>query len=645
MFVQPHPNLAKPLRLRKLLLKNRIMSAPNMLTRTIDGKPDEYYVRYLEHKARGGAAIVTLGEANVCDGGNHAPGMVTSFENMAIFAEMAQAIHEHGAVASVELTHGGMHVHPAYNSDPKLLLSPSGGAGMQGAKTRAMTASDMEYVAQSYADTAEYYIKAGFDTVLVHLGHGWLISQFLSPIHNRRNDEYGGSLGNRMRFPLYVLQTIRRRLGPDRAILGRLSGSENRADGFTPDDMAEFLSHAQEYIDMVEVSADDFAHIFASPYTPWGQNVEFAEVIRKTGKVKIPMFTVGSILDPAQAEALIASGVVDGVSMSRALLADPYLPKKAFEGRADELRPCIRCLNCTESNNSTRHLVCTVNPLIAREARLGFGEPPCKTTAPKRVLIVGGGPAGLQAAITATECGHTVTLAEKSAHLGGMLRFTDTDVRKTDLRRYKQYLVHMAESCGAEILLNTAADDALMERVAPDTIIVATGSRPAIPTFIKGYECACHATEVYLNPDFTATENVVVIGGGLIGLETALHLASLGRRVTVLEMSGTYAADTKGTYRMAVMHDVERLGVEVITNAQAVEITEKGVAYKHTDTNGDLLHANGDTVLYAIGMQSENELYDALCTKAPDVRLVGDALRVGKVDGAIHDGFFAARSL
>jgi len=642
MYTQPFPQLFKPLRLRKLLLKNRIMSAPNMLLRSFGGRPDEYYVNYIEHKARGGAAIVTLGEANVCDGGNHTPGIETTSENRAVFAEMAQAIHEHGAVASVELTHGGMGVNPLCNIDQNRLISPSGGLGAHGAMTRAMTKDDMEIVAQAFADTAEYFINVGFDTVLVHCGHGWLLTQFLSPVINQRTDEYGGSLENRLRFPLYVLKTVRERLGPDRAILTRISGSERRDDGFTPEDMAEFLACAQEYVDMAEVSSEDFAYTFATPYMPWGQNVELAAAIRATGKVSIPLFSVGSILDPTQAEELISNGTLDGVSMSRALIADPYLPKKAAQGRADEIRPCLRCLHCTESDNANRHFVCSVNPLVAHEHRLGFGEEIMPAKVAKKVLIVGGGPAGLQAAITTCERGHSVTLVESSDALGGMLRFTYTDTRKIDLRRFTKYLVRMTERSGAEILLNTALNDALIERVAPDAIIVATGSKPIVPTFIKGYELARHAIDAYLDPTLSIADDVVMVGGGLIGVEAALNLAAQGKKVTVLELADTWAAEARGSSRMGIAKAVAELGVTIITGARVTEIAADGVTY---EKDGVAATVAACTTLYAVGMRADDAAYFDLYAKAPSVILVGDGRRVGKVDGAIQDSFFAALSI
>ena len=642
MYKNLYPNLMKPIKLRNLVVRNRIMSAPNMLFRTIGGRPDEYYVRYLEHKARGGAGIVTLGEANVCDGGNHTPGMETTLENLAVYSEMAQAIQEHGAAASVELTHGGMNAKPQFNKDKDLIMGPCESINpMFGNKIRAMTEADMEYVANGFAETAEYYFKAGFDMVLIHCGHGWLLTQFLSPIINKRTDEYGGSMENRMRFPLYVLKKIRERVGNDKTIAIRASGSERHPEGFTTEDIIGFLAKAQEFVDMAEISTENFKYIFASTYLPWGQNVSLAEEIKKSGRINIPIYTIGSILDPGQAEEIILSGAADGVSMSRALIADPFLPKKAMLGQTEDIRPCLRCLNCTSSDNDSRHFICSVNPLIARETRLGFGDTIVPAKEKKTVLIVGGGPAGMQAAVTASERGHDVTLVESDGALGGTLRFSKTDSIKHDLRRFTEYLTKKTYRSGAKIILNGAVTDELLEKLRPDHIIVATGSEPIIPA-IKGIEKAHHATDIYFNPDFKPGKRVVIIGGGLVGIEAGLHLVGLGSEVSVLEIFDDVARDAKMVTRSGVMSAVEDSGMNVLTSVNVLEVTDSGVIFEKDGVTETL---PADSILYAVGMRPLERTYFELYDKAPFVTIIGDARKAGKVDGAIHGGYFAAMDI
>ncbi len=392
---------------------------------------------------------------------------------------------------------------------------------------------------------------------------------------------------------------------------------------------------------MAEVTSDGMTNMMASTYRPLGLNVAFAEAIKKSGRVHIPIFTIGSILYPGQAEEILASGQADGVSMSRALIADPYWVKKAAEGRSGEITPCLRCLNCTDSDNTGRHFICSVNPLIGREARIGFSDTMSKANFSKKVLIAGGGPAGMQAAITASLRGHEVILCEKSDALGGLLKFADTDSLKHDLRRYKEFLVRRVMDLNIKVLLNTEVTDEIVEKYHPDSIIVATGSKLLVPR-IKGIENAHHATDIYFKPENIKGDNIVIIGGGLVGVEAGLHLRKLGKNVTVLEMLDDYAADAGFCYKAGLMRTVEELGMKVITGAKCREVTDSGVVYKK---DGVEYTAEGDTVFYAVGMKPNDQPYFELYDKAPSVYEIGDCKKIGKIDGAVHSGFFAAMDI
>ena len=634
-----YPHLFAPLEVRGRILKNRIMSAPNMLFQVVDGRPTDQYVGYLEHKAKGGAAIVNLGEVPICDGSTHTPPIKLLDKNLNIFGEMSEAIRSHGALASAELTHGGRNARTWYND--RNLLGPVTEITQYGdvpMLITQMTEKDMDDVAEAYASSAEYCLKAGFDMAHVHAGHSWLFAQFFSPFINTRTDEYGGSFENRMRFPLMCLKRMRERVGNRMLITIRISGSERVEGGFTPEDIAEFLSRAQEYIDLAEITTDGWIYSMPSTYMPWMLNREFIRRIRATGKVRIPMFLLGSIMSAEMAEEIIASGDADGVSLSRALIADPCMPNKVKAGREDEVIPCLRCMRCTDGDNATRFFHCSVNPVTAHETRIGFPEDAGKAKDPKKVLVIGGGPGGVQAALTAAERGHDVTLVERKDRIGGTLLYAEHDDLKPDLQRYVKYLQNTAASGKFRVMLNTEATPELVAELAPDHIIVATGAHQVTPSAIPGIDRAKGVLDVYYHPDLAEGDEIVIIGGGLSGVETAAWLAEQGKHVTVLEAFDCLMG-VGTSYKWGVMYAVDKYGVELKEHVTVKEITGDAVVYEEA---GEEKSLRADSVFHAVGMKADRELYLRIADSAPFVDIIGDARMPARIGEATAQGYFAA---
>ncbi len=638
-----YPKLFSPMKVGRLTFRNRLLSGPNMMSAlNPDGSPTDAMVGYYREKARGGAAQVTVGDTPVENRGFTIPRHpILDSGTVQKWSEVALAIREQGAVASIELNHGGRMANSLLTGEQAVGANDEVKAN--GATVKAMTPEDMANVADAYANAAKIAIHAGFDMVMLHGAHGWLLHQMLSPRLNRRTDEYGGSFENRAKFPLMVIDAVRKAVGPGVPMEYRIS-PELAEGGLSTREVVEFCKLIEDKVDLIHVSAgldtepEMAVKTHPTMFLPHMPNVQYAAAV-KQAVTKCPVVTVGSITTPEEAESVLREGKADAVAMVRSLIADPYLPAKARSGRTEDIRPCLRCLDCLTGLQTKTRLNCAVNPRTGHEFRLDAGEKPSQTK--KTVLVVGGGPGGMQAAVTAARRGHRVILAEQTGSLGGLLKFTDYDTLKSDLKRLKDFLICQVEKTGVEVLLNTRVTPDYVSALAPDALLIAAGST-AVKLPLPGMDLAQHATAAYTDLDAIG-DTVAVMGGGLVGCETALFLAETGRDVTIIEMQNAIAPEANWMHKTGMMQAfAKKENLHVRTGLRCTEVTEDGVWV--LNAQGERLLIPARSKVYAFGQRGVN-VDDLMALDVPYIRVIGDCHQVGKTNGAIFDGYHGAMAL
>ena len=641
-----YPNLCKPIRIGNLTLRNRMCSAPLGAT-DIDanGTPGPRTQGFYELRAKGGAAIVTVSELVVhpdTDGSQMLKLSLKTPGQLGAFAYVADAIKRHGAVASVELSHSGQYA-GTYMVDKKkkgelCQYGPSDGVRPDGLPVKALTREQIADIVAAYANAAGLAKRAGFQMVMVHAGHGWLINQFLSPYFNHRDDEYGGSFENRVRFAREVLAAVRAEVGDRFPIELRMSGSELFDGGYDLDEGCRIAHALEDLVDLIHVSAGSYQFGFSvthpSMFRAHGCNVYLAAEIKK--HVSVPVATIGGLSDPAQMEEIVASGQADLVVMGRALLADPEIPNKVMANRGDEVVRCLRCYVCMAERPVTQTRRCAVNPRVGREFE-GMSIAPAAHK--RRVLVVGGGIAGLVAAWVAAERGHEVTLCEREGELGGILRTEQALPFKADMYELGRSYALLCERAGVDIRLNTAVDAAFCDEFAADAVVVAVGSEPMkLPIPVEEGVRVLSIDDLYLDGAPVGDE-VAVIGGGLTGCECSLLMAQQGKKAHVIEMRDGLAIDANIRHRPILLAELEAAGVDEIVNAAAQRVTPEGV---FVNAGGAERLVPADTVVCAIGQRSRTAVADELRDAAPYVRVVGDAVRPSNITTAVYEAWHAA---
>lgn len=649
-----YPHLFAPIRVRNVYIKNRVESAPMSASGEVPFYTREAYEMY-NSIAKGGAGIVTLGEAGVHSLTDHAHPAMPHLDDENLLPTLIQTVdtvHKWGALASIELTHSGCRAKGAFLAEGGYVIGPSPmEENLYGDKVIEMDEDMMNEIADAYAQAAYMAEFAGCDMVNIHGGHGWLISQFLSDLNNHRTDKYGGSIENKARFPLMIVDRIRQKC-PNLIIEFRLSGVEETEGGITIDETVEFAKMLDGKVDIIHVSAATFhdtgsaARMFPTVFYPRGCNVENASKIKAVVKNSL-VSVVGGINDPEFMDAALAEGKADFVVVGRQFIADPDWVVKARTGRADEISKCIRCETCISAGFiphvpfSSGVLRCSVNPTWGREYENTRKEE--KPERLKKVLVAGGGPGGMEAAMTAAGRGHTVILCEKSDHLAANLDYAKQISFKHDIVDFlKSMVVRIQRTPNLEIRLDTEVTEDLIRAEKPDVIIAACGSEPVTPP-IPGLDrpIVHHITDLY-RKHLSIGKKVVVIGGGLAGCEEGLGLAWEGHDVTIVEMKDGLAKDAPYIHWRHLLTKLNE-SVHSYCSARVLSVEENGV--KIVDAEGTEQFLEADAVLVAAGMRGTSEHFDSWHELADEVIVVGDCRKASKILEAMRTGYCAGMTI
>ncbi len=640
----PLNHLFSEAKIGSLILKNRvILPAMGSLYPDKGGLVSDKLIAYHVARAKGGCGM-NIVEIAAVHPTSKAPRNLSIYDDSFIpgLTRLADAIKKAGGRAAIQIWHAGRQTYSRWTDRPLIAPSPIPCPMCKGMPVE-MTKEVIEEMVEAYGDGALRAKKAGFEAIEIHAAHGYLIAQFLSPYSNHRTDEYGGSFENRARFALAVIQNVREKVGPDFPVLYRLSADEYVPDGLTVED-------AKVVAKMVEKAGVDAVHVSAGCYgalqmiippldLPAGLNVENAAAVKSA--VKIPVVAALRINDPEMADRLIGEGKADFVAVGRGQLADPEFCNKAKAGALDDIIKCIGCnQGCADRLfNERKPISCLRNPLTGRELEYAITSADHR----KKVLVVGAGPAGLEAAMVARKRGHDVVVIEKNDRVGGQFFLAGAVPWKKEMAEAALQMGRMAERLGVQVRLNTPLTEKILDEVKPDEIIVAAGSAPFVPPIAgSDGEHVMSGHDVLAGSKSTG-QSVAVIGGGLIGMEVAELLSNQGKKVTIIEMLEEVGGGLGRTRKVFAMKFIEESGVKVFVRAKCLEIKRNSIVL---DQDGQILEI-GDfgTIVMAAGVKPDRTVETFLQDKGYPFRVIGDAREARKALDAIWEGADAGRAV
>ena len=639
-----YPDLLKAGKIGRLNIKNRILVTPvGLFYADSTGEAGDHYRAYLEERAKGGPGLIMTGIITIDSRTGRLSPNELVLENRAqamSYARLAAAIHKYDARLILQLYHPGKCTTRA-NLNGLEPWSASPTPANDGSMAREMTQEDIQFIIDRYVNAAVLAQNAGVDGIEIHAAHGYLLGQFLTPTINKRTDQYGGSLENRMRIVAEIYQAVRKAVGEHFVVGVRMSADEFVEGG---NSLADGVEMAKVYdrlgMDFINVNCglqESSQFNREPPSFPQGWKKHLAKAV--TEAVNCPVIAVNTIKKPDFAQSLLEEGVCDFVGLSRGHLADPYFTKKIMQGREDEIRTCISCLNCMATQLKGVPPTCTVNPMLGREDEFAHLN---RNGGGRAVAVIGGGPGGMEAACVLSQRGFDVTLFERSEQLGGQLNYAEKPPKKEKITWAKQGMIRRLQRAGVHIITGQEATAELVGVLRPVGVFLCTGSQPIRPASIPGI----FDSHVFTVPEVLTGQAlldgmcVTIIGSGLAGLETAAFLGNRGCRVTVVEMRPEVAA---GVFPQVVADECQQLesrGVEILTGHKLEQISPDSVELSRMD--GSRVKRTTQAVVLAMGVSPRKDVVEQFERAFDRVVVVGDANREGRIIEAVSDGFTKA---